>query len=388
MDGGGRLIREAGGKKKKRLLIHAVSVGEVNATRELLPKLLADFEDGLEVVLSVTTNTGYARAVSLFGGQLEIVRFPFDFGFAVRRFLDTVQPDVVATVELEVWPNFVEACDQRDIKICVINGRLSENSFKNYYKVRGILKKTFGRLTGVCVQTDDYADRFEKMGVARKNIVVADSMKWDTAKIVDAKEVAGVDELAKAMGIDRNRKLIVAGSTGPGEEAMLIEQCPLNVQLMIVPRKPERFEQVAKMRPDFVRRSEHPDGTDTGVKPNKRLFLLDTMGELSKAYALADVCIVGRSFVKMGGSDPIEPIGIGKAVIIGHYHSAFSDVVDRFKNREAIVVSHDVAKDVSELLADPKRCESMAHYGRKVINTRRGATDRNVKFLAEMLGLG
>ena len=304
----------------------------------------------------------------------------------MNRFLDTVRPDVVATVELEVWPNFVEVCAKRDIKICVINGRLSENSFKNYYKVKAVLGKTFNRLTGVCVQTQDYADRFEKMGVAKDKIIVADSMKWDTAKIVD--EVEGSAELAKAMGIDPDRKLVVAGSTGPGEEALLIEQCPLDVQLLIVPRKPERFAEVAKLRPDIVRRSERPDGTDPGIKSNQRLFLLDTMGELGKAYALADVCVVGRSFVKMGGSDPIEPIGIGKPVVIGPYHSAFSDIVQRFKNREAILVSDDAGKAVAELLDDPKRCESMPFYGRKVINTRRGATTRNVEFLVEMLGLG
>lgn len=387
VDQGGRLIKTEA-NKKKRLLIHAVSVGEINATRELIPRLMDKHGGDLEIIISVTTNTGYARAVSLFGGSHVIVRFPLDFGFAVNRFLDTVKPDVVATMELEVWPNFVEACVKRKIKTCVINGRLSENSFKNYYKFRKLLTKTFKRLTSVCVQTQDYADRFEKMGVDRDKIVVADSMKWDTAQIVDAKEMAGAEELAKAMGIDRGRKLIVAGSTGPGEEALLIEQCPLEAQLLIVPRKPERFEQVAKLRPDAVRRSEHPDGTETAVKPNQRVFLLDTMGELGKAYALADVCVVGRSFVKMGGSDPIEPIGIGKAVVIGPYHSAFSDVVGRFQNREAIIVSDDLAKTLPELLSDPKRCKSMAHYGRKVIKTRRGATDRNVKFLVEMLGLG
>jgi 3-deoxy-D-manno-octulosonic-acid transferase len=155
----GRIAAVPGREGRPRVLIHAVSVGEVNALRHLVDRLeRAPLKP--EIVISVTTDTGIARARSLFGGRHDVVRYPFDLSWAVDSFLEATLPDVVALVELEVWPNFVRACGSRHIPVCVINGRLSERSFRRYRHVRPLLRPTFARLAAVAAQSDPYAERF------------------------------------------------------------------------------------------------------------------------------------------------------------------------------------------------------------------------------------
>ena len=362
--------------RSKTLLIHAVSVGEVSLIRNLVELLEVDQPD-LRVVICTTTNTGYTRATQLYRDRHEVVRFPFDFSGAVGRFLDAVRPDAVALTELEVWPNFMRACGKRGIPVAVINGRLSERSFKGYRRVRPLLRGMFSSLSAVAAQTQAYARRFIEMGVLGERVDVLDTMKWDAAKIVDS--VEGADELAAEMGIDRDKPLIVAGSTGVGEEKMLIETCPAGAQLMLVPRKPERFEEVAGLSAKMVRR------TQPGAIDGQGLFLLDTMGELTKAYALADVVVVGRSFNGWGGSDPIEPVALGKPTVIGPDTHNFADAVSALESGGGIVVTDRPGEVIADLLKDPERRAELAKRGREVILSRQGSTKRHADLLLGML---
>jgi 3-deoxy-D-manno-octulosonic-acid transferase len=200
--------------------------------------------------------------------------------------------------------------------------------------------------------------------------------------------VPGDQALADAMGIDRRRPLIVAGSTGPGEEKLLIDTCPSHAQLLLVPRKPERFAEVAALDPVMVRRSQHPDGGATRVPAENRLFLLDTMGELRKAYALADVVIVGRSFLGLYGSDMMEPVALGKPTIIGPHHSDFAHIMEALIAAGGILVTDRPGQAAAELLADPERAKAMAAAGREVIRARQGATRRHAHMLLRLLGIG
>lgn len=365
--------RKAG---NKTLLIHAVSVGEVNLIRNLVDHLKTAQPD-LFIVISTTTNTGFARATQLYAEKYCVVRFPFDFSGMVGRFLDGIKPDAVALTELEVWPNFMQACVKRGIPVAVINGRLSTRSFKGYSRLRPVLKKMFASLSFVAAQTEDYAQRFRHMGVPADRVKVLDTMKWDTAKIAD--HIDGAEALAAEMGIDRDKPLIVAGSTGTGEEKLLIDTCPKDVQLMLVPRKPERFEEVASLAPDMVRRTAHKPGM------GQWLFLLDTMGELGKAYSLADVVIVGRSFNGWGGSDLIEPVALGKPTLIGPDHHNFADAVAALKSGGGIIVTDKPGETVKELLNDPARRAKLAKHGREVILSRQGATKRHAEMLLGLL---
>lgn len=392
------------------LLLHGVSVGEINATRELVAHLTAPEAPPMRVVVSATTNTGFTRAQELYGDRLEVVRFPFDFSWMVARFLDAVGPDAVALMELELWPNLAQVCKARGIPLVVLNGRLSDESFRHYRWVRPLVRSMFRALDAVGAQTREYAQRFQALGVPESRISVTDTMKWDPVRLVD--EVEGARDLREAMGIDPTRPLVVAGSTGPGEETILLAGKPPGVQLMLVPRKPERFQEVAALAPEMVRRSERPDGwrgeagaagegfpgglSSSGVAAGSsapaaraggppELFLLDTMGELTKAYSLAHVAVVGRSFVPMGGSDPIEAIALGKPTVMGPHYENFRGVVEAFRSAEGIRISPEPWPAIQALLEDPDQGRALAEEGRRVIRERKGATARNADLLHGLL---
>lgn len=368
-------------KARPRLLLHAVSVGEVSALRELVPLLTGS----CEVVVSATTDTGLRRARELFGGSAAVVRYPLDFSWSVRRFLDAVRPDGVGLVELEVWPNFMDACAARGIPVGVVNGRLSLRSYRGYARIRGFMARRMRRLAFAAVQDIDYAGRFQALGVAPERCKITGSMKWDAARIEDG-PIAGAAELGRALGIDPDKPLIVAGSTGPGEEALLHECCPAGVQLLCAPRKPERFEEAAAAMPGCVRRSR-PETPTFGADR----FLLDSIGELRQAYSLADVAVVGRSFMgDLFGSDPVEPVSLGKATVMGPYVSDFERAVaelDRFGGIERADRA-TLGVILEGLLASPERRREVARRGREAIRANQGASAAHAGLLLEMVGSG
>ncbi len=364
---------------RPRILIHAVSVGEVSALRGLVP-LLAE---SAEVVVSVGTDTGLARAKSLFEGHAAVVRYPLDFSRSVERFLDAVRPDAVGLVELEVWPNFVASCARRGIHVGVINGRLSARSFRGYSRIRRFIGPTFGRLAFVAAQNPDCAQRFASMGVPADRLHITDTMKWDAADLSSgsgggAESVPGAIELAASMGIDRNRPLIVAGSTAEDEEALLHAACPADVQLLCAPRKPEHFDDTARALPGCIRRSAR-----TSAPPGTTRFLLDTIGELRAAYALADVVVMGRSFGTLYGSDPIEPVALGRPTLIGPRFSDFEAVVNTLRAEQGLLVveRHELASTLARLLADSHARADLAARGRACVERHRGATKRHADML-------
>jgi len=366
---------------RPRILIHTVSVGETNAVRHLVSAIERD-EASPEIAISVTTDTGIARARAIYGKRHRVVRYPFDFGRAVRRFLDGVQPDIVALTELEVWPNFVAECARRRIPVAVINGRLSDRSQGRYRIARPWLASSFKSLALVAAQSERYAARFRHMGVPADRVRVEGTMKWDTAEI--ANTVPGADALAEHFGIDRTKPLVVAGSTAPGEEAMLLRSLPPGVQLLTVPRKPEWFDQAARALPGCVRRSSGGGSRRNG------LFLLDAMGELRQAYALADLVVVGRTFAigkRYGGSDMIEPVALGKATIIGPDVGNFSDTVETLRSAQAIeqCTAEALPASMARLLGDPAARRAMAERGREIIAREQGASARTAALLMELL---
>ena len=373
----GKIAPLNGDATARRVLLHAVSVGEVNALRTLVPLLLA--EPGVRVVVSVGTDTGIARARELFGRTCDVVRYPLDFSWSVRRFLDAVRPDAVALVELELWPNFVAECGRRGVPVCVINGRLSERSFKGYRRLRRFFRPTFAALQFAAVQDGAYAARFEAMGVAPNDCLITGSMKWDAARIEDA--VPGAEKLAADMGIDRARPLVVAGSTGPGEEALLHAAAPPGVQLLCAPRKPERFDEAAAALPGCRRRGHRLEAGATDR------FLLDTIGELRAAYSLADVVAVGRSFGDLYGSDPIEPIALGKATIIGPAVSDFAGIVAEFEKANGIAraTRETLPRIIAGLLGDGAARSHLAERGRACIREHQGSSARHAELLLSLL---
>ena len=369
---------------RTRMLIHAVSVGEVNAIRLLVDRLTADATRP-EVVVCATTDTGTARAEQLYGAAHPVVRYPFDASWMVRRFLDRVQPDLVALTELELWPNFVDECAARNIPVVVVNGRLSARSFGRYRAVRPLVARTFGAVRAVLAQNADYAERFKALGSPANQVFVTGTMKWDTAQVAD--HVPGADDLARDLGIDRSLPLVVAGSTAPEEHALLHAAVPPGVQLLCAPRKPEWFDAAARDLPGCARRSAHTHGNAGPRGSTTGRFLLDTIGELRKAYALADVVVIGRTFGALYGSDMMEPAALGKAIVCGPAVADFQETADAFLAAEAMVQvpGSQVADALQKLLADGGARAQLGMRARAVVRERQGATERTAEALLSIV---
>lgn len=363
---------------KKRLLIHAVSVGETNLVRPLVDLLWQEYD----LVIASTTDTGRARAVELYSEKATCVRFPLDLSGAVRRFLDAVQPDGVALVELELWPNFMSECRRRGIPVGVVNGRLSDRSYGRYRLARPLLGKYFRQLAFVGAQDETYAERFVGAGARSSVVSVCGTMKWDAASVTD--DVPGSAELASAMRIDRTKPLIVAGSTEPMEHALLRDARPAGVQLLCAPRKPEWFDDAARDLPGCTRRSLGTAGSCD------ELFLLDTIGELRKAYALADVVVVGRSFGELYGSDPMDPAALGKCVVIGPNVDDFRTAVEILEKGGGIVrtTREGLKGELARLLGNADERRAVGERARAVVVRQHGSARRHAELLQTMLSSG
>ncbi|MGJ8637670.1 MAG: 3-deoxy-D-manno-octulosonic acid transferase [Phycisphaerales bacterium] len=358
--------------QKPVVLLHAVSVGEVNALRALIPLLT----EHSTVVICTTTDTGLKRAQSIFSDSCEVVRYPLDCSWMVERFLNTINPDVVGLVELEVWPNFVKACKTRSIPIGIINGRLSARSFKGYKKARFFFRSTFNRLDFACMQDDDYAQRVQAMGA--RSVQVTGSMKWDALDVAGPipEPTPAAQLLAQELGLDLSKPIVVAGSTSQDEEQLFSGVCPEDVQLICAPRKPEHFQDAANAMPGCTRRS-------TGEpRPNTR-FLLDTIGELSTLYQLADLVIIGRSFGSLHGSDPLEPAALGKPILIGPQHSDFTTQINALLQADAIeVIDRNGLQDrIHALLNDPQRRLELGDHARACVAQHQGASKVHAEIL-------
>lgn len=365
------------------LLIHAVSVGEVNLTVPLI-RAFGEAHPNWLVTLSVGTDTGIARARSLFKDEpfIRVVRYPLDASRAVRRFLDRVKPAALVLVELEIWPNMLDECRKRGIPVAVVNGRLSERSYRGYKRIRPLLKRYFEQLAFAAVQDTVYAERFAAMGVPRDCLHIAGSMKWDSADLGIPAEAAS--DLAQSLGIDRASPLIVAGSTAPGEHELLAraiedEHC----QLLCAPRRPEWFDQAAEaLGPNTVRRSQPGSGD-----PRFGRFLLDTIGELRAAYALADIVVVGRSFGELSGSDPMEPAALGKPVLIGPRHADFQQAVSALEEAGGLLVASpdQLGSALKRLLHDPAERERIGVAASQCVRAQAGATRRHLELIQRHL---
>jgi 3-deoxy-D-manno-octulosonic-acid transferase len=394
----GRISRKC--PDKKCIWIHAVSVGEVNATTTIIGELEEQLPD-YEIVISTTTDTGFARANELFGKRLSIFYFPMDFSRTMRRAFKNIQPAIILLMELEVWPNLVRIAKQTDIPVVVVNGRLSERSFGRYKLIKAVAKKTFQDITLALAQTDEYAERFRHLGTPAENTIVTGSLKYDTAKVAD--KVYGADELATQLWL-KNERLWVAGATGNDEEQIildvyrrLIEQKQFaDLRLAIVPRKPERFDEVADLIKakgfDLTRYSEIKNASQKLKIENRKLkidvILGDTMGDLRKFYSLAMVVFVGRSLVPMGGSDMMEATALGKCTIFGPHAFNFKQAVDDLlKNKGAILVQNgqELFDVLQKCLLNPNFASEIARNGQEIIRKNQGATARTITAIGQLV---
>ena len=379
--------------------IHAVSMGEINAIGTMvrqLERVLPQYE----IVISSTTDTGMACARKLYGTTHRIFFFPWDFSCAVRRTFRRIRPELCILMELEVWHNFTALAERFSIPVIVANGRISSGKgFPRYRRIAPLVRPMFARLALVLAQDDQYAQRFRFLGVPSERVQVVGSLKYDTAQ--PGVEVPGARELAVRLRLDRQPLIWVAGSTGPGEEEIILEsfeqlRCTAGLErlrLIIVPRKPERFDTVARLIESHGHRllrysdvkadSYHPDAAD-----DTAVILGDTMGDLRKFYYLADVIFVGRSLIPMGGSDMMEA-ALGPAVVVGPHTENFQQTVTALCRAKAMEIARnagELTEITRRLLQDRDDAKQMGQRARQVIIDNQGATRRSVAAIAELLG--
>tara|TARA_R110002095_G_scaffold206297_4_gene190244 strand:+ start:540 stop:1883 length:1344 start_codon:yes stop_codon:yes gene_type:complete len=381
------------------LWFHAVSVGEVLQLPPLLQALEAKIHD-VEFVITTTTHTGFAVAREKFP-QHQICYFPLDFTWAVQRALQRVQPTAVVLVEMELWPNFVLAAEKFQIPVSIINGRLSEKSFRGYWRIRRLIGPLLNRLQLIAVQTEAYAERFLKLKGNRERIHVTGSIKFDGIEVERQNPLTR--ELKNSFRLKDSETILVAGSTQFPEERIALDvylearkRFP-QLRLILVPRHQERFEEVAGIVKSYglplIRRSHqrHDDSKTvlpfaTSEKPP--ICFLDTLGELKACWGLADFAFVGGSLTKRGGQNMIEPAGYGAALMFGPNTWNFKDVVEALIQHQAARVVRDQAELLQVLtgwLEDPQKAHAQGERAQNFVLNQRGATNRTVDLIVSLL---
>ena len=372
---------------------HAVSVGEVL----LLKPILAELErrrPGWEVVVSTTTETGLSVARRTYP---DLVTFyaPLDFSWATRRAVARIRPTVLALVELELWPNLVWATKRQNGRVMIINGRLSRRSHRGYRKLRGPLGPTLRRLDTVAVQSAEYAERFVDLGIPRRNVRVTGSVKYDGLEADRANP--RTSQLRRDLRISSAELVFVAGSLMEGEEAAALEayrrakRIHPRLRLILVPRHVERFDKVAawlrEQGETVVRRSER--FTPTGRDGKDPIVLVDTIGELSAVWGLADVAYVGGSLLPgRGGQNMMEPAAFGAAVLFGPHTENFKETVEQLLDRGAakrVSDAESLALALMEDLDDPEAAAARGAKARSFVLAQNGAADRTLLELGRLV---
>ena len=368
------------------ILVHAVSVGEVQAALPLLDLMLEQHRG--PVLLTTSTPSGRRRGETLFSGRVAQRYLPWDLPGAIRRFLDRTAPRAVIVLETELWPNLIHACAERSIPLVYVNARLSERSAAGYHRFRSLFAPALARVTAVAAQTREDADRLVATGVRADRVVVTGNTKLDVAVPAAARESG---ELLRHR-IGASRRVWIAASTHEGEEEMVlaalsrvrakVEGC----RLILVPRHVERAGRVASL----VRRLGFSVSLRTeGFDERADVLLGDTMGELPIFYAASDLAFVGGSLVDIGGHNLLEPVGLGIPALSGPYTRNFADLAASLQAVGAVRVVHgtaDLAAAVVDLLRDPNRRHRMGEEGREFVLANRGARDRTMAVIDRQLG--
>ena len=371
--------------------VHGVSVGEVKAAARLVDEIERTMPD-VEVVISVTTDTGYRVAEKRYPGH-RIEFYPPDFSWVVNNALDAIQPDLVILVESEFWPNFLFAARDRGIPVALVNGRMSERSAARFCKLARFARALLGCLELVCVQMPQYAERFLALGVDPQRVHVTGNMKFDNIPIKHKPQRN--DVFAGLVGHEEGLPVLVAGSTHPGEERALaaihrrIVQDGIAHRLVVAPRHPARADTVeGEMRRegvDVVRRSRMQDGDRPAPG---QVVLWDTVGELERVYAQSDVVFVGGSLVKHGGQNMMEPASLGRPVVVGPSIHNFRGEVEMLLAADGIRVVPDEAGVEATLrawFADTASAAALGERARAAIERSKGATDRTLEVLRPLL---
>ena len=368
-----------------RIWVHAVSVGETRAAVPIV-EALARTHPGHRILLTHMTPTGRATGMELFGDRVERAWLPYDMAFAVRRFLAHYRPAFGIVLETEIWPRLLEECARAKVPVVLANARLSARSARRYARFPALTRWALGNLAGIAAQSEADAQRFRELGAG--DVRVTGNVKFDMAPAAGIVERGA--EFRSRFGAAR--AVWVAGSTREGEEAALLEafaamQAPAAALLVLVPRHPHRFDDVAALASRLGFQVARRSG-EGAVPPGVRVVVGDSMGEMPAYYAAADAVIMGGSLLPYGSQNLIEACALGKPVIVGPHTYNFEEAAEGAIHAGGAVRVRDAGEALAAaaaLSADPARRARMGESARSFVAAHRGAVDRLAAWLGERL---
>lgn len=373
--------------------LHAVSVGEVNLLAPLLKELEREYPSA-QFVISTTSRTGHELARKKYAAHT-IVYAPLDFTWSVRTALARLRPNLLILAELELWPNLVWSAKRSGAKVAVFNGRLSDKSFRGYRKLRPLVSRVLSQVDVIATQNETYAERFIALGAEPARVHVTGSVKFDGAETNRANP--RTQALATLAGITADDVVFLAGSTQAPEEQLALQTylelraSHPELRLILVPRHPERFDEVAELLTrsgvEWLRRSALY--TTSVAKPTARVLLVDVIGELGAWWGTAQIGFVGGSLLnRRGGQNMLEPAAYGVTTCFGPNTWNFRDIVAHLQERSAAVVVHDaheLTTFVRQGLEDQAFAARLGLAAKELVRSQLGATERTRQLLAPLL---
>ncbi len=370
------------------IVVHAASVGEVIAVKPVVEQLLLNSPD-LPITLTTFTPTGSAQVKKMFAERVQHCYLPLDISFCVHLFFKFLKPQAVVLMETELWPTLIQRCYKSNIKLLLINGRLSANSLKSYKKVSWLITPALTKFSAILCQSADNAEHFISMGAPAEIVSNSGNLKYDIAITA-----AMTDKIAELNAfITSARRIIVVGSSHEGEEQLLLAAYQqLKVQfpdllMVLVPRHPERFSTVGQLCQaqglTTVMRSSKAE-----VAAHTDVWVIDTLGELFACYGLSEICVVAGSFSDVGGHNPLEAALFAKPIIVGTNMANFKDVKQKLLAAKAMIQlasNNDITVELSKLLNGPDTCHTLGENALSVVLDNQGATAKSVATLAKLL---
>jgi len=364
--------------------LHAVSVGETRATHSLVSRLQESYPQH-RILLTHTTPTGRSTSKQLFGESVMRVYLPYDYPFAVKRFLHHFHPQLGMLMETEIWVNLIHCCHKNKIPLLLLNARMSEKSAKGYAKFPNLISNALGELSGVAAQTADDAARLTTLGA--KDVSVLGNLKFDIEPPPVMLQLG--KQLREKFGAQR--KVLLAASTRDGEEILLLsaweQMNDHELLLVIVPRHPQRFDEVAQLIEqrgiNFQRRS-----SDQPVSAQTSIVLGDSMGEMFAYYAAADIAFIGGSLLPFGGQNLIESCAVGTPVLIGPHTFNFSEATQQATQKGAALKVQDARELMTEalsLLSNVDKLNAMHSKCLEFVGLNRGATEKSMKLIGSVI---
>jgi 3-deoxy-D-manno-octulosonic-acid transferase len=375
---------------RRVIWVHAVSVGEVRSSAPLVEALVQRYSNH-RIVVTTMTPTGSEQVRELFGDRVSHCYVPYDFPDAVRRFLDRIGPEVAIIAETEFWPNIFAACGRRGIPLLLVNGRVSQASLRGYLRVPSMMRSMLGNLDLLCAQTRTDAQRLRNLGAPEERIAVTGNLKFDVA--LPARLLEEGYELRDQWG--RQRPVWIAASTHAGEEAKLLDTYALlkktlpSLLLVLVPRHPERFVSVARLcRRRGYATALRSQTRGRALQPGVEVLVGDTMGELQKLYAAADVAFIGGSLVPHGGQNLLEACGVRVPVIFGPHMFHFEEISEMALERGAarqVLDTVELARVVSLYFEQPNLRAAAGRAAYTLVTDNQGALERTLGLIGETL---